>query len=228
MLLAQPVLRRLSYEFFLRSHQCFAILLIWFLWQHLPDRDRFPQWYLLISACILTATSIIEMLVMAKRSGWAGATVSSSHGMVKVKLQLRKPLQVDAGQYINLWIPLGLRSAGQSHPFVVTSFVDGPSTTLELFVQPRRGLTRDLLHQTSYRKHAQTTASICFGPYGRSMAVGKYTKVVLAADDVGIAAHLPYLKKLIYGYHHRQVITRRIHLIWQISDIGVFLCHMTR
>ena len=64
--------------------------------------------------------------------------------------------------------------------------------------------------------------SICSGPYGLSISVGRYAKVILAADDVGIAAQLPYLKRLIHGYHSRQVVTRRIHLIWRISDIGEY------
>ena len=58
------------------------------------------------------------------------------------------------------------------------------------------------------------------GPYGQTISAGKYEKVVMVADGVGIAAQLPYLQKLIHGYHTRQGFTRRIHLIWQISDIG--------
>jgi hypothetical protein len=28
------------------------------------------------------------------------------------------------------------------------------------------------------------------------------------------------LKSLIHGYHARQVVTRRIHLVWQIDSLG--------
>ena len=57
------------------------------------------------------------------------------------------------------------------------------------------------------------------GPHGRSAPVQKYENVLMIASDVGIAAHLPYLDRLIHGYNARNVRTRRIHLVWQISDI---------
>lgn len=47
---------------------------------------------------------------------------------------------------------------------------------------------------------------------------------MMVADGAEIAAQLPYLKRLIHGYHARQVFTRRIHLIWQISDMGGYNC----
>ena len=40
--------------------------------------------------------------------------------------------------------------------------------------------------------------------------------------DFGIAAHLPYLKQLIRGYNARNVRAHRVHLVWQLSDIGEF------
>lgn len=58
------------------------------------------------------------------------------------------------------------------------------------------------------------------GPYGRSFRMGRYEKILLVADGAGIAAQLPYVKSLIHGYHARQVYTRRIHLVWQIHEIG--------
>jgi hypothetical protein len=44
--------------------------------------------------------------------------------------------------------------------------------------------------------------------------------ILMVASGFGIAAHLPYLKQLIYGYNAREVRTRRIHLVWQVRDIG--------
>lgn len=42
----------------------------------------------------------------------------------------------------------------------------------------------------------------------------------MVASGFGIAAHLPYLKKLIYSYNTRAVRARRIHLVWQIESKG--------
>ena len=44
--------------------------------------------------------------------------------------------------------------------------------------------------------------------------------ILIVASDFGIAAHLPYLKKLIHGYNAREVRARRIHLVWQVRDIS--------
>ena len=37
--------------------------------------------------------------------------------------------------------------------------------------------------------------------------------ILMVASDFGIAAHLLYLKQLIYGHNAREVRARRIHLI---------------
>ncbi|KAH7356445.1 hypothetical protein BKA65DRAFT_474262 [Rhexocercosporidium sp. MPI-PUGE-AT-0058] len=42
----------------------------------------------------------------------------------------------------------------------------------------------------------------------------------MIASGFGIAAQLPYLKRLIHSYNAREVCARRIHLIWQIEDKG--------
>ncbi len=44
--------------------------------------------------------------------------------------------------------------------------------------------------------------------------------ILIVASGFGIAAHLLYLKQLIHGYNTREVRARRIHLVWQVRDIG--------
>jgi len=57
-------------------------------------------------------------------------------------------MQVKPGQYINLWIPsIGFWSFTQSHPFVVTSWSEWRQDILELFVEPQKGLTRDMIYE---------------------------------------------------------------------------------
>jgi hypothetical protein len=53
-----------------------------------------------------------------------------------------------------------------------------------------------------------------------SIAMEKYETILMVASGFGIAAQLPYLKRLIHGYNSREVFARRIHLVWQIEDKG--------
>jgi NAD(P)H-flavin reductase len=125
---------------------------------------------------------------------------------------------MDAGQYVNLWIPsVSFWSFLQSHPFVVTSWSDGRQDNLDFFIEPRRGLIRELL---SHAGAADSRLVLFSGPYGISVLVGEYENVLMIASAFGVAAHLPYLKRLIHGYNARKVHARRIHLVWQLSDIG--------
>lgn len=145
----------------------------------------------------------------------------STCGMVQLKVHLAKPLQIEPGQFLNLWMPsVSLGACLQSHPFFVTSWSAEPQRTLDIFVQPRRGMTRDLLRLTRQGAVLENRWVVFGGPYGQTLPAGQYEKVVMVADGVVIAAQLPYLQKLIHGYHARQAFSRRIHLIWQVSDIG--------
>ena len=127
-------------------------------------------------------------------------------------------MKIQAGQYINLWIPsVSFWSFLQSHPFVVTSWAKGKQSSLDLFIEPRRGLTRELL---SHAGAADSRLVLFGGPHGISAPVREYETLVMVTSDFGIAAHLPYLKQLIHGYNTRKVRACRIHLVWQLSDIS--------
>ena len=58
------------------------------------------------------------------------------------------------------------------------------------------------------------------GPHGNSIPMDDCENIFIVASGFGIAAHLPYLKQLIHGYNVREVRARRIHLVWQVRDIG--------
>ena len=47
-----------------------------------------------------------------------------------------------------------------------------------------------------------------------------YGSVLMVASGFGIVAHLPYLKALLEGYMASRVVTRRIHLVWQVNHPG--------
>ena len=158
------------------------------------------------------------------RHGRARALVTHAEGSVKIKVTLSRGLKVEAGQYINLWIPsVSFSSFLQSHPFVVTSWSHEEQNQLELFVEPRRGLTRELLYyaQAGERGGAFGSRWVRFsGPHGISAPVGEYESILLVGTGFGMAALLPYLQQLIHGYQTRKVCTRRIRVIWQVRHIG--------
>lgn len=102
------------------------------------------------------------------------------------------------------------------------SLADEPQVALDLFIEPRRGLTRELLHHAQ-SVHTTNPLVLFTGPHGSSVAMDGYESILMVASGFGIAAQLLHLKRLIHGYNAREVRARRIHLIWQIRDIGTML-----
>jgi NAD(P)H-flavin reductase len=174
---------------------------------------------------LFSLASLIHSALIAFRNGFfthrhARAHISHCSGSVRVRIHLEKPMMTLPGQYIKLWIPsVSFWAFAQSHPFVVISWANGPQKALDLFIEPRRGLTRELvLHADS--PHSLSPLVLVSGPHGWSEAVDEYESVLMVASGFGIAALLPYLKRLIHGHNARVVRTRRIHLIWEFDDIG--------
>lgn len=224
--MAPRIVQKLSYEVFLLTHVWSAAACIYSVWEHLPAKHLFPRLYLYIFTGILCATLALESVIVLIRNGvfrWrlARPTVTCSQGMVHLRLHLSKPLDIKPGQHINFWMPsVSVGAWLQIHPFVVTSWTAGPQTELDLFVQPRGGFTKNLLRMASQGKPVEDKWVLFSGPHGQTVPAGEYDRVLLVADGAGIAALLPYLKRLIHGYHAGQVSTRNIHLVWQITDIG--------
>ncbi|KAI8220114.1 hypothetical protein K4K55_011750 [Colletotrichum sp. SAR 10_96] len=70
------------------------------------------------------------------------------------------------------------------------------------------------------QKAQQTYPAVFGGPHGMSIPVTDYDVVLMVASGYGIAAQLPYLKRLIYEFNSRKARTRRIHLLWKLETIG--------
>jgi predicted ferric reductase len=217
-------------------HQALAVLSAYVTWQHLPSKSPFPRVYIYIVAGVFLATLIWQCGIVIYRSrargrGYCRAFITTldedeSHNskeeVVKIRLALSRKLKVKAGQSINLWIPsVSFWSFMQSHPFMVTSWAEGHQDTLELFIEPRRGLTRELLRCGKYdMKINRSRLALFSGPHGISAPVCAYESVIMIATGFGIAAQLPYLKELIHGYNNCKARTRRVHLVWQLQSIG--------
>jgi NAD(P)H-flavin reductase len=95
----------------------------------------------------------------------------------------------------------------------VTSWAPGRRDTLDLFIEPRRGLTHELLKYTKNDNVAMSRLVLFSGPYRTSIDIGKYKKIVIVANGFGIVIYLLYLRQLIYGYNSRKIRIRRIHLV---------------
>ncbi|KAF1733552.1 Ferric/cupric reductase transmembrane component 2 [Beauveria bassiana] len=206
-------LRSVSYEAALRIHQLLSFAFVYGLWRHASSADLFPRLYLYIGGALFSTTSIFWLANISyrNRSGLSTARITYDNGAIKISLQLSRPLKVKAGQYIGLWVPWASPgSAAQTHPFTVISWSEKPQKHLDLFIEPRGGFTKNLF---ALSEHGPTTRRAMFsGPHGKQLPVHSYENVVMLATGFGIAAHLPYLRKLIHNQNGRATSTRRIHL----------------
>ncbi|KAL8788253.1 MAG: hypothetical protein Q9213_001773 [Squamulea squamosa] len=222
------LLRRPSYELFLRIHQVIAALYAVTMWRHIRSGSRSQISLLCIQIIpgVFLSTMLLEMVAIitrnfALRQPYARAVLHKKGKAVGLSLSVPRPWNVRAGQYINLWIPgVSFRSflTLQSHPFTIASWTNGRAMSLDFLVEPRRGFTK-LLSQAAERTQRPYVAFFS-GPHGTPVPVGSFGSVVMVASGFGIAAQLPYLKELIEGYNRCEVCTRRIHLIWQLREPG--------
>ncbi|KAH7303366.1 hypothetical protein B0I35DRAFT_365043 [Stachybotrys elegans] len=124
-------------------------------------------------------------------------------------------LQIDAGQYINLWIwapEMSFWACMQSHPFTVASWSPVRQATLELFVKSRRGLTSKMP-----RISGLECLAFFSGPHGARINVSEYKSAIMVASDYGIVAMLPFLQKFVHGYKFFTGRICRIHIIWHVT-----------
>jgi hypothetical protein len=225
LLLSNPFLRSFLYEIFIRIHQVLAIVSAYSIWRHVELRPLVPRVYAYIFAAAFLSTFLLQGFFIHRSQ----ARIAHFKDTIKVELTLSRPLKVKAGQYINLWIPsLSFWSIFQSHPFTVASWSDGKQGSLDLFIEPRGGMTQKLLHHLTLGTDdsqprldgSLPRLALFSGPHGISAPVGNYETVLMVASGSGIVAQLPYLKQLIYGYNARKSRTRRVHLVWQLETRG--------
>ncbi|WQF90597.1 Putative FAD-binding 8, ferric reductase, NAD binding domain-containing protein [Colletotrichum destructivum] len=226
-LLSIPAFKDNFYEVFMRLHQGLAILSIYGIWEHLALQPPLARLclYVLIGASALSLL-FLSCLVVHRNGllghGFPRTSINNSGDVIILKLSLSRPVLIDAGQSISLWVltpSARLRSLWQTHPFVVVSWSDSPLDTLDLLVEPRLGLTQKFLQFSKSQKAQKTCLALFSGPHGTSIPVTDYDVVLMVASGYGIAAQLPYLKKLIYEFNSRKARTRRIHLVWKLGTI---------
>ncbi|OJD23047.1 hypothetical protein ACJ73_05605 [Blastomyces percursus] len=240
-LLFMPFFRQLTYEIFLRLHQMTACLCVYAIWRHLPSHGVVPRLYLYISLGTSLVTLFLQYVLFLYRNG-----VFTSRGCpralvtylargddsdsddrrakpIKIRVALSRPLKIRPGQYINLWMrSVSWWSWVQSHPFTVMSWSPVEQSTLDLFIQPRHGLTLDLLRHVEVDHGISLSfPALVSGPHGTSESAGQYETVLVVASDFGVAPVIPYLKQLIHSYNISTSRTRRVHFVWQLRTLDV-------
>ncbi|KAJ5639911.1 cell surface metalloreductase [Penicillium longicatenatum] len=191
----------------------------------LIDQGSLPKLYLYVSLVILSLITFLEItsFLLHERlfSGHGAPRAfvsftpegSLAHPKLRkaaqVRVALPRPIKIKLAQYINLWMPsVESWSWIQTHHFMSTPWSRGRHDTIELFVQPRGGMTPDLLRLAAD------------APGCPVEIVDGYEIVLLIASGFGIAATIPYLKKMIHGYNTCTIQVRRLHLVWLIKLIG--------
>ena len=97
---------------------------------------------------------------------------------------------------------------------------DSQPMTVQLLIEPRDGFTRRLLRLAKENQLGSQHLVLYSGPYGLHASMERYGSVLMVASGFGIAAQLSHIKELLDGYEACNVITRRIHLVWQLMHQG--------
>lgn len=204
MLLSFPIFRNWSYEVFLRLHQILAGLIVFSIYRHLaitvlqwnPPIPKLYAYIFTLAFFLALATHTISIIYRNWPLNHKFPRAHITHGCnaVNIRLELPRPLKVEAGQYICLWIPIfslgfwSFLSFFQSHPFIITSWSEKEQRSLDLFIEPRSGLIRKLLTYSKIHHGGASRLALFSGPHGTSVLIGEYETVLLIASGFGIAA----------------------------------------
>ncbi|KAJ6004609.1 rerric reductase like transmembrane component [Penicillium herquei] len=235
--LMPSVVRRRFYEPFARLHQALAVLCAYCTWRHLPSEHLLPRLYLCIPLAIGSVSLCAHLVRLVHANGTLPPRLSNAvitcdpsarcsspapAGIpLTVRIMLPKPLKIDAGQYVNLWLPTAsLLAWSQTHPFMVTSWSPERQEVLELLVQSRKGLTSTLRARVASSGRVSLPALID-GPYGMTQAVDGFESVLVIATDFGIAGVISYMTKLVYGFNTGNSQVRRLRLVWEVHNLDI-------
>ncbi|KFZ04481.1 hypothetical protein V502_10115 [Pseudogymnoascus sp. VKM F-4520 (FW-2644)] len=243
-LLSWYPLRRRCYEIFLRLHHTLAAVLVVSALLHVPS-ELVPRIYIYVGLGIYAITLTAEALLLVRRNGvFIGIFTNTRWGRlprvgeifkypvrdnsdgyknpIQFMIHCPEPLQIDAGQYINVWV--GSLGIMQTHPFVVASWTGNQQTKLMLIIEPRRGWTKRLQSKAmDVSGQTMGLGRVLFtGPHGASIPVGDYEYLFMVASGYGIVAQLPLLERLVHGVLAREARALRIRLVWEFEDTDLY------
>lgn len=210
------------YEWFPRSHLLLTAVVLVALRFHLSSKKLVARSFFLGGIFLWTVVTVLHWVYFTFRNIASGrilakARVMSLPGAMKVAVNVPRPWNVKAGQYIFLSIPAAeITSVLQSHPFMIVWWErDMDGLTIFLLVDPTRKFANKLDGLQNKK-----LVSLIDGPYGLEQNFGEYGTVLMFATGLGIAGHMLYIRDLVSGYNSCDVSTRRIVLIWQVDDRG--------
>ncbi|SCO92765.1 uncharacterized protein FRV6_16893 [Fusarium oxysporum] len=190
------------------------------MWRHIPTDSQFSLIFLYVVAGIFLGSLTWQVGETVYTNGWWFQSVSlsqnGSYDYIQVRMTLRKPVKVEPGQYINLWIPLGPLSGLQSHPFTVANWSIRAQTELKVFVGVKRGLTSKL--RDAVKRGLKSNIGLYMGPYGATIAMKGYETILLVATGLGVVAVAPYLQGLVHATRAHEIRSAPVHLIWHIPS----------
>jgi hypothetical protein len=108
-----PFFRHLAYEYFLRAHQGLAGFLLYATWRHLPSDRLLPRLCIYVSLGLFTLTLFLQVIFLHSHLAFISCDSMDEDGdkredvenAVMVRVVLSRPMKLDAGQYIILWMP---------------------------------------------------------------------------------------------------------------------------
>jgi len=194
---------------------------MYFLWVHLAHFDSSSKYLVMGASLLLALTSASRLgfiLYRNVRPGrpWPQAKISRHGDTAHVKIWLTSPWKVQAGQYVQVWIP-GI-SLFSTHPLVVAWWDEdsqGRAIAIHLHVRARKGFTKGLVSGPETETSLQAWID---GPYGASRKLGNYATVILLCTGVGVANQIPYIKELLQCYREGSVRTKKVVLHWELYD----------
>jgi NAD(P)H-flavin reductase len=156
----------------------------------------------------------------------AKAAIFHGDGLLKVDIELTRPIRVGAGQHIWLRIPSASHTSfAESHPFAIASWgntQNGKAKEVTLLIDVRAGFTRKLkMLANSESTNTQRFNAYIDGPYGLPPRAEEYGTVILYATGIGIGAQLATVKHLLERREAGTAKTQRVTLLWEVDDVFV-------
>ncbi|KAH1588217.1 hypothetical protein KXX44_009845 [Aspergillus fumigatus] len=191
-----------------------------------PSDSPLLAWRLLyVIAAVFGANTLLKIGVVLHRNGafansWSdGDVISHADGSMRIEIYPGRPVVVQPGQYIDLWIPsLNPWSWFQSASFIVTSWSTEKQSTLQLYAKcPNRPLGFTWLLLWRALRNSRRNLILFSGPHGISVPASRYETVLLVASDSGILAMRPYVDQLFHCVTKRTSKTRRLCLVWNVT-----------
>lgn len=153
----------------------------------------------------------------------AKAAIYHGDGLLKVDIELTRPIRVRAGQHVWLRIPsTSHTSFAESHPFTIASWEktqNGKAKDITILIDVRAGFTRKLkMLANSESTNSQRFNAYIDGPYGLPIRAEEFGTVILYATGIGIGAQLATVKHLLESREAGTAKTQRVTLLWEVEE----------